>query len=214
MTMVTFMEDGTPRQGYLVLPEVGNGKGILILHAWWGLNDFFKMTCDRLAREGFVTFAPDLNYGKIVTTVDEANQLDETRDIPGTQTTAEAALRYLQAHPAVQEDRLSAVGFSLGAFLALLMDESNPEAFDKIVLFYGRSGADLSQSKSKFQCHYGEIDEWEPTENVRQMKATDAEIYTYPDAYHWFFESDRPDHYDAEAAALAWKRTVEFLQSN
>ena len=60
------------QNSYLALPKSGKGAGVLILHAWWGLNDFFKDFCQRLALEGFVALAPDLYHGKIATTVDEA----------------------------------------------------------------------------------------------------------------------------------------------
>jgi carboxymethylenebutenolidase len=213
MAMVAFMADGNQREGYLALPEGGKGRGILFLHAWWGLNDFFKLTCDRLAKQGFVAFAPDLHHGKIAATIDEAKHILETQDFPAARATAEAALRFLQTHPAVQGGKLSAVGFSMGAGFALLLDSLYPEAFGSIVLFYGEGGADLSRSKAQFQGHYGEDDDWEPLENVKEMKAANAKIYTYPNTYHWFFEEDRPDHYRAEAAQLAWKRTLEFLKA-
>jgi carboxymethylenebutenolidase len=45
---------------------------VLILHVWWGLTDFFKGTCDRLAANGFVAFAPDLRHGKTVDMIEEA----------------------------------------------------------------------------------------------------------------------------------------------
>ena len=52
----------------------------MVLHAWWGLNDFFKGFCDQLANEGFTALAPDLRQGKVAKTVDEAKQLMETID--------------------------------------------------------------------------------------------------------------------------------------
>ena len=51
-----------------------------MLHAWWGLNPFFQGLCDRLAQEGFVTLAPDLNNGQVATSVAQAQELMETRD--------------------------------------------------------------------------------------------------------------------------------------
>jgi len=214
MKMTTFSVDGHTRQGYLALPKSGTGKGILVLHAWWGLNDFFKATCDRLAAQGFVAFAPDLFQGKIATTVREAEELEEQRDFSFTKATADAALHFLQDHPAVRGNQLGALGFSFGAAFALLLDELHPGSFAGIVLFYGGSGADLSVSKAKFMAHYSTTDEYESIEEVRKMKAPNAEIFIYPDTGHWFFEQDRPDAYKADAAALAWKRSVEFLRKS
>ena len=211
MSKITFTVDGNERQGYLALPKSGKGSGILVLHAWWGLNDFFKATCDRLAAQGFVAFAPDLHHGKLATTIEQANHLVETREGPATQATAEAALRFLQAHPAVTNEKLGALGFSFGAAYSVLLDELHPDSFTGIVLFYGMAGADLSGSNAHFQCHFAEDDDWEPLEQVKQMTAPNAEIHTYPNTYHWFFEEDRPDAYKADASALAWKRTVEFF---
>ena len=62
-------------QFYLAQPKSSNGKGVLIIHAWWGLNQFFKELCDRLAGEGFVALAPDLYHGKTASTIDEAKKL-------------------------------------------------------------------------------------------------------------------------------------------
>ncbi len=61
--------------GYLALQEANAGPGVLVLHAWWGLNGFFKNLCQRLAREGFVAFAPDLYHGQTATTVEDAKRL-------------------------------------------------------------------------------------------------------------------------------------------
>lgn len=63
------------KNGYLALPKSGHGPGIMILHAWWGLNPFLKDFCERLAMEGFVVFAPDLYQGKVATTIEEARLL-------------------------------------------------------------------------------------------------------------------------------------------
>src|SRR3989304_106597 len=46
-------------QGFLAAPPSAKGPGVLVLHAWWGLNDTIRAFCARLANSGFVTFAPD-----------------------------------------------------------------------------------------------------------------------------------------------------------
>jgi carboxymethylenebutenolidase len=61
--------------GYLALPKSRAGAGVLVLHAWWGLNAFLRDLCKRLAREGLVAFAPDLYHGHVATTIEDAKRL-------------------------------------------------------------------------------------------------------------------------------------------
>ena len=82
--------------GYLALPGNGQGAGILVLHAWWGLNGFFKDLCKRLAREGLVAFAPDLYHGHIATTIEDARRLRSKLNKHQVGTDMAAAIEYLQ----------------------------------------------------------------------------------------------------------------------
>ena len=66
--------------GFLASPPSGKGQGVLVLHAWWGLNDTIKDFCTRLSGEGFTTFAPDLYHGKLATTIPEAEALRDALD--------------------------------------------------------------------------------------------------------------------------------------
>jgi len=90
-----------------------------VLHAWWGLNDFFRDFCDRLAREGFVVLAPDLFSGKVARTIEQAeqltSQLNETEDIPPL---VLSAFDELSKHPAITGNALGTIGFSFGAYWA------------------------------------------------------------------------------------------------
>ncbi len=67
-------------QGFLASPPTGKGSGVLVLHAWWGLNDTIKAFCTRLAEFGFVAFAPDLYHGKIADTIPDAEALGTALD--------------------------------------------------------------------------------------------------------------------------------------
>src|SRR5579859_8029694 len=101
--------------GYETRPAAGSGPGVLVLHAWWGLNGVFRAVCDRLAAAGFVAVAPDLWGGVVATTVEEAESLLAEADTDALLAAVSAGLAHLRSHPAVQGTHLGAIGFSMGA---------------------------------------------------------------------------------------------------
>jgi carboxymethylenebutenolidase len=213
------VEDQTT-SAYLAVPEGDKGPGILVLHAWWGLNPFFKDFCDRLAGEGFVALAPDLYDGRIAATIDEAEQLVSRLNFDETKARVMAAVDYLYSHPAVNGKGIGAVGFSLGGSWALLVSSLRPEILRAAVIFYGSGEEEFDRAQAAFQGHFAEVDEWEPLEGIRMMEADmraagrEVTIYTYPNAGHWFFEANRPDAYNPDAARLAWERAIDFLHKH
>jgi carboxymethylenebutenolidase len=114
----------TPKY-HLALPKSGKGPGVLVLHAWWGLNDFFKSFCDRLADEGFIALAPDLFRGRIARTIPEAESLNpdmnEPEDMPPL---VLAAYEELSKQPGLTGNGLATIGFSFGAYWARWLKRS------------------------------------------------------------------------------------------
>jgi carboxymethylenebutenolidase len=206
--------NGEPQYGYLALPTGGRGPGLLLLHAWWGLTDLFKRMADELAAAGFVVFAPDFFGGAQTDQIAVAEQQVQAAeaDLVARQALASAALAYLQAHPARRAGKLAALGFSFGAAYALVLDEAHPDAFDKVVLYYGMAGAELGQSQARYLAHFAENDPYESTQAARAMQAPNLTVHIYPGSGHWFAEANRPDAYVPAAAELAWQRTLAFLQ--
>lgn len=203
--------------GYLAVPPSGSGPGVLVAHAWWGLNDFFVALCDRLASEGFVALAPDLYAGDIATSIDEAKALLAThnKDMEGK---ALHALDFLKGYPALQGGTVGTIGYSLGAFVSAQVAALHPEDVAAVVLFYGVVEADFAASRAAYLGHFAEDDLWEPLDQVRLMeegiRAAGREVtfYVYPGTGHWFFEENQPEAYHAESAQLAWERTLSFLR--
>lgn len=215
--MVEFKTETGKATGYLALPEKPRG-GVLVLHAWWGLNDFFKGFCDRLASQGFLALAPDLYGGPVARSVGEAKALmsgfDEASRAPPV---VLGAIDYLRSGPSQSGRRIGVVGFSMGAAWALWLSTTRPEDVGAVVVFYGTYLLDFSKAKASFLGHYAPEDEWEPMDTVRALEkkireaGIEVAFHFYPGTKHWFFEEDRPDAYDREAAGVAWNRTLEFL---
>ena len=218
MGMMTMDTEMGPAKAYLALPPGGSGPGVLVLHAWWGLNEAFTGVADRLAAEGFVALAPDLYQGRIATTIDEAKALRGQLDEPKMEAAARAAVGALQAQPGVRGGKLGAMGFSMGGEWSGLLSEWYPDVIGALVLVYGAAPADFSAARAPVQGHFAEKDEWEEIEYVRQMETAmraagrEVTIYVYPNVGHWFFEPNRPDVYDAKASGLVWERTLAFFR--
>lgn len=208
-------------EGYLAWPAEDGGRGVLVLHAWWGLNDTMKEFCDRLAEAGFAAFAPDLYHGKVVATIPEAEAMVQALNAHYEQAQAEVAeaAEYLSERLDQEDGRgLAVVGFSLGASYAMDLAAAEPERIRSVVLFYGLGGGDFSASRAAYLGHFAENDPFETPEGVAEMEAylkglgRPVTFYTYPDTGHWFCEPDRPDAFNEPAAELAWQRTLSFLQ--
>ena len=215
---ITFTVNGQPAAGYLALPSVPDAPGVIVLHAWWGLNSTFKNLCDRLASEGFAAFAPDLKNGQIARTIDEAKQQMPENEAEQLHPIVIAAFDFLRNQPQVRKGPLAVIGFSMGATWSLVLASERPEDIGKVVLFYGNyEGMDVSNIRADVLGHFSDIDEWEPLEGVRATEAAmqaaglKPVFHIYPNKAHWFFEPDRPE-YDPESAELAWTRTLEFLR--
>jgi carboxymethylenebutenolidase len=221
--MREFQTDGRTISGYLAVPEHGSGPGVVVLHAWWGLTEPFRQVCDRLAEAGFMALAPDLYHGKTTSAVEEAQALvealnqDEQRvrsDITGA---VQVLRQHIATHLADGRGMLAFIGFSLGGAYALDMSVNMANEIAAVVTFYAAyPGLDYSRASAVYLLHFAEDDPFEPAESVVEMEQAlqaagkPVTFYTYPGTKHWFFEENRPE-YDAEAARLAWERTIEFL---
>jgi carboxymethylenebutenolidase len=105
----------------------------------------------------------------------------------------------------------------MGAAWALALASEQPEDIRKVVMFYGIGSADFTMIRAALQGHFSDVDEWEPMDGIRALEADlraaglKPDFHIYPQLAHWFFEEDRPE-FDAQAADLAWTRTLQFLR--
>ncbi|HSM58308.1 MAG TPA: dienelactone hydrolase family protein [Candidatus Sulfomarinibacteraceae bacterium] len=207
--------------GYLAAPPDGSGRPVLVLHAWWGLNDTIKDVCRRLAEAGFLAFAPDLYDGRVTDSIEEAETLSQ----PLFENMEETGARVAQAaafldERAGQRGDLAVLGFSLGAFYALDLSVTAPDLVRSVVVFYGTRPGDYSNSQAAYQGHFADADEFEPQSEVDDLESSlkragrPVTFYRYPGTGHWFTEADRAQAYDEAATTLAWERTLAFLQDS
>jgi carboxymethylenebutenolidase len=209
-------------KGILYTPE-GKGPfpGIVVIHEWWGLNDWVKEQASKLAGEGYAALAIDLYRGKVATTPDEAHEI--MRGVPEDRAKRdlEAAFQFLASQPNVKKDRIGAIGWCMGGGYALDLALEEPKlAAD--VINYGHLATDpaaLSKINAPILGVFGALDRGITPEDVKKFgEALDklgkkADITIYPDAGHAFENPNNKDGYRAADAADAWNKTVNFLAS-
>ncbi len=205
-------------QGFLAVPATGSGRGVLVLHPWWGLNNTMKMFCNQLSEAGFIAFAPDLYHGKLATAIQEAEKLSNALDAKEARADIADAVDFLSEHAAQGDQGLAVIGFSLGAYFALELSATASDHIHAVVVFYGTGPDDYTTSRAEYLGHFAEADEYEPEQNINHLEASlraagrPVTFLRYPSTGHWFFEPDRPEAYNQAAAAQAWERTLTFLK--
>jgi len=188
--------------------------GVLVLHAWWGLNDDVRASAERLRREGYEVASPDLFHGPVATTRDEAQAFSGkvSKDWQSTMTEIGAALKKLQA------DRVAVLGWSMGVWLSWQLAQAHADRIRGLVSYYGYGEFEPGAKLPPIIGHFAENDEFDSVEDVRavEQKLIEAkhvaEFHVYPGTKHWFDEPSRPE-YDKAASELAWKRTLAFLDT-
>jgi len=200
-------------------PSEKGHSGVMVLHPWWGLNDFIRSFCDRLAKEGYSTIAPDLYGGRLASTIQQAEELSSKLDGKEASRKVNAALDYVLRDKHLTGGKIGVIGFSLGAYFALVLSSTRREV-KAVVAFYGTPGnVQWEKSEASYLGHFAETDPYESAavvldlENSLKSAGKKVNFYTYPGTGHWFFENDRPDAYNPNASELAWNRTIEFLRT-
>jgi carboxymethylenebutenolidase len=218
--MVEFPFAGGNTGGYLSTPEKGSGPGVVVIQEWWGLVDHIKDVCDRFAAEGFVALAPDLYHGKKAKSPDEAGKLMMAMRIDEAERDLSAAVEYLSTLDSTTSEKVGVVGFCMGGALSLYTATKNSN-IGACVVFYGghpKVQPDLPNLHAPVLGLYGEKDRSVTPALVRDLErkikdlGKQVEVKIYPGAEHAFFNDMRPEVYNAEAAADAWQRTIDFLR--
>ncbi|QSB14132.1 dienelactone hydrolase family protein [Natronosporangium hydrolyticum] len=224
--MVSYPSDGATSEGYLALPRsAAAAPGVIVIQEWWGLVSHITTVADRFADAGYVALAPDLFHGATTTEPDEARTLlmglamdTAARDIG-------AAADYLAGLPQAQPHTgVAAVGFCMGGSLALW----SATLSDRVQLAVGfyptipweRMRPEWPEFAGKTAViHCSEADGSSQAPGIQTARGAivqaggECDLYDYPGTKHAFFNDDRPEVFDPEAAASAWARTLDALRT-
>lgn len=209
-------------QGYLAKPAGTSGKlpTVLVIHENRGLNPHIEDITRRLALDGFLAFAPDAlaTQGGYPGDEDKARALFAKLDGPKTLQDFVAAARALLTFPE-GTGKVAAVGFCYGGSVTNYLATQVPE-LAAAVPFYGSAPPvqDVPKIKAPLLIHYAGDDErinagWPAFEVALKAAGTRYEAFIYPKVQHGF-NNDTTPRFDAEAAKLAWQRTIVFLKTN
>jgi len=201
------------------------GKGpfpaLMVIHEWWGLNDWVKGQAAKLADEGYVALAVDLYRGKVASDESMAHELMRGLPEDRAKRDLKAAYAYLAAQSNVRKDRIGAIGWCMGGGYSLDVALLEPDlAAD--VINYGHLATDPDEVK-KIQAPilglFGGQDRGITSTDVKQFQAAmeklgkKVDVKIYSDAGHAFENPNNKTGYREADAVDAWNRTVAFLSA-
>lgn len=210
-------------RGYLVVPKALQGKGpaVLVVHENRGLNPYIKDVARRLAKVGFVAFAPDALHtlGGYPGNDDEGRTMQRSMDRQKIEQDFIAAARFLKQHE-LSSGKVGVVGFCFGGYVSNMLAAAVPDVIDAAVPFYGSppNKAIIGQIKAPLMLQFGELDKrinamWPDYEKALKANNVDYQAFVYPGVNHGF-HNDSTARYSKPEAELAWSRTVEFFKKH
>ncbi len=221
---VQYQDGDVALQGYLAKPADAPGKlpGVIVVHEWWGLNDYAKRRARELAGLGYVALAADYyGGGKVGATREEAGALaGSVRGQPAMRTRGQAAYEVLKARPDVDPNRIAIRGFCFGGTAALELSYTGAD-LAAVITIHGGLTVPTEDEASTLMAHYlilhGAADGSVKQETIDALGAAltkhdlDWEFIAYGGAPHAFSNPDAGDRYREVAARRSWRQVELFL---
>lgn len=207
-------------RGYLVVPKDIDAKRpvVLVIHENRGLNPYIEDVARRLAKVGFIAFAPDALFplGGYPGNDDEGRAMQKSMDEAKIRHDFVAAAHFLKSHPN-SNGKLGAVGFCFWGYIVNYLAAVDADLLTAAVPFYGTpASASLRKNiKAPLMIHLAELDKrvndsWPEYEQDLKTNKVEYTMHMYKDANHGF-HNDSTARYDKENAELAWQRTLAFF---
>ena len=232
---ISYTQGETVMKGYIAYDDSVSGErpGILVVHEWWGHNDYARKRADMLAELGYTALAVDM-YG-------DGKQADHPKDagkfanavggnMPLAKARFQAALQQLKAHSTVDDDDIAAIGYCFGGGIVLNMARQGVD-LKGVVSFHGslatQNPAEKGEVRAKVRVFNGAADPMVKDEHVKafeqEMKAAgvDYRLVNYPGAKHAFTNPDAdryaekfqlPLGYQEKADRDSWEQMQRFFK--
>ncbi|XKH01980.1 dienelactone hydrolase family protein [Marinobacter nauticus] len=232
---VEYTVDGQPFTGYLAWDDEyeRKGPGVLVVHEWWGHNEFAREQAEKLAASGYTAFALDMyGSGKQADHPETAQKFaqEATSDLEKVKARFTGAMEVLKNHESVDPSRIAAQGYCFGGAVVLNMARMGVD-LDGVVSYHGSLAspiqAEPGQVKARVQVYTGGADKMVPgtqvADLVREMvnAEVDLTLVSFPGVLHSFTNPgadriaekfDLPIGYDQEAARRSWEGTMRFYE--
>ncbi len=231
---VTYEANGTKMKGYIAYDDAIKGKrpGVLVVHEWWGFNNYARKRARMLAKQGYTALALDMyGNGKQAHHPDDAQKFSSevSKNEALAKARFEAALDLLKQQKTVEPDEIGAVGYCFGGSVVLNMARLG-EPLKVVESFHGGLStshpAEPGKVKARIASFTGEDDPFIPADQVAAFRqemdkaGVTYEAVTYPHARHSFTNPDAdklgkefklPLAYNAEADKDSWARGMAFM---
>lgn len=232
---IEYTVGGETFTGYLAWDDEFDQKrpGVLVVHEWWGHNEFAREQAEKLAASGYTAFALDMyGSGKQADHPDTAQKFmqEATSNMEQVKTRFLKAKELLQNHDSVDPDRIAAQGYCFGGAVVLNMARMGVD-LDGVVSYHGALGSPLQAEagtvKARVQVYTGGADDMVPSEQVaglvREMQnaEVDLTLVSFPGVKHSFTNPNAdkvaeqfgmPIAYDEAAARRSWQGTMRFYE--
>jgi len=207
-------------KGYLAVAQgTGPHPALVVIHEWWGLNDWVKEQADRFAGQGYTALALDLYRGKVATSPEEAHEL--MRGVPEDRAKRDllAAQAYLAGLEGVDKSKIGVIGWCMGGGYALELAQAS-DTLAAAVICYGHLAteeASLKTIHAPILGIFGAEDKGIPPESVKAFEAAlqklghPVEAHIFDGVGHAFMNPNNKQGYNAEKAKQAWEIVDAWL---
>lgn len=219
---VQYLSGNDTVTAYVAMPQ-GEGPfpALIVIHEWWGLNEWVKNNANEFARRGYVAFAVDLYRGRTAASADEAHEL--MRGVPEDRAAKDlkSAFSYLSSTPYIKADRIGSIGWCMGGGYSLAAALNIP-SLAAAVICYGRLVSEEEEIQ-KISCPvlgiFGETDRGIPAASVKAFERAaqtldkNVRMTLYPNVGHAFMNINNKTGYDEDATTEAWQKIYAFLDA-